>query len=134
MGRSILAVIGGFVVWSALWVFNNTMLRAMSVLPSDETQPLFNAKPLIALLAGSVICSLVAGYIAATINRGASKAPITALGILLLAVGIAVESQYWRLMPLWYHAAFLVLLLPACFLGARLRGTGQAAATPGELS
>jgi hypothetical protein len=76
---------------------------------------------LIALLIGSIILSLLAGYVAAMISRSRSYGPIAILAAVLLAVGIFFQSQYWQLMPLWYHLTFLGLLLPVCFLGARLR-------------
>jgi hypothetical protein len=40
--------------------------------------------------------------------------------VLLLVVGIYFQSQYWHVMPLWYHLIFLALLIPMCFVGARL--------------
>jgi hypothetical protein len=121
MGRSILAVLGGFIAWSVLWLSYNIGLRAMGVLPSDDTQPLEAVTALIALLIGSIILSLLAGYVAAMISRSRSYGPIAILAAVLLAVGIFFQSQYWQLMPLWYHLTFLGLLLPVCFLGARLR-------------
>ena len=41
--------------------------------------------------------------------------------VLLLLTGIAVQSTMWHLMPLWYHATFLVLIVPVCLLAGRLR-------------
>jgi hypothetical protein len=49
-----------------------------------------------------------------------SRAPLW-LGLILLGVGMFVQAQYWYLMPLWYHLAFLLLLVPACMIGSRLR-------------
>jgi hypothetical protein len=31
-----------------------------------------------------------------------------------------VQTQFWTLMPVWYHAAFLLLLVPMCLAGSRL--------------
>ena len=42
-------------------------------------------------------------------------------GILLLATGIAVQLQYWSLLPIWYHLVFLVLLVPSTVAGGSLR-------------
>ena len=43
-----------------------------------------------------------------------------ALGLALLAVGIAVQAGYWDVLPIWYHLIFLALLLPMAALGGRL--------------
>jgi hypothetical protein len=48
------------------------------------------------------------------------------MGTLLLATGIAVQASVWNLMPVWYHVPFLVLVVPACILGARLVSGGRA--------
>jgi peptidoglycan/LPS O-acetylase OafA/YrhL len=120
MFRSIFAVAGGFILWSVLWVSYNLALQKLDALPSDETQRISSVGALLALLIGSFALSLLAGYVAATI-KAAATLPIAALGALLLAVGIFFQSQYWHLMPLWYHLAFLASLVPMCFVGARLR-------------
>jgi hypothetical protein len=52
---------------------------------------------------------------------GAGEGHAIALGAALLAIGILVQSQYWQLLPVWYHVIFLAGLLPVSLLGARLR-------------
>lgn len=121
MLRQVLAVVAGFTLWSILWLAYNVVLVKLGVLPQDQTQPLQETGALLALLVGSIIASLLAGYAAAVAGKAASLRPVAALGLLLLAVGIFVQSQFWLLMPLWYHLLFLALLLPACIAGARLR-------------
>ena len=121
MLRQVLAVLAGFILWSVLWLAYNAFLIKLAVLPHDQTQPLRETSPLLALLVGSVMATLAAGYSAAVTGKSTSMRPIAALGLLLLAVGIFVQLQYWSLMPLWYHLIFLSLLLPACIAGARLR-------------
>ena len=76
---------------------------------------------LLALLAGSCILSLLAGFTAASIARSSPVAVAMGLGLLLLAVGLFFQIQLWRLMPFWYHLLFLVFLVPICFAGAWLR-------------
>jgi hypothetical protein len=119
MWRSISAVAVGFVLWSVLWLIYNLGLKALQVLPSQDTQPITAADALAVLLAGSVVFSFVAGWVTAAIVRSGAPAPILALGSLLLAVGILVQWQYRHLMPLWYHVLFLGLLIPFCLVGAR---------------
>ena len=121
MLRQVLAVLAGFALWSVLWLTYNAVMVKLGVLPQDQTQPLHETGALLALLVGSFIASLLAGYAAALASKAASMRPVAALGLLLLAVGIFAQSQFWLLMPLWYHLLFLALLLPACIAGARLR-------------
>ncbi len=68
----------------------------------------------------SVIFSLIAGFVAALIARENTKAPF-ALGVLLVAFGIFIQSIYWNYVPLWYHIPFLFLLIPMTILGGTLR-------------
>jgi hypothetical protein len=42
------------------------------------------------------------------------------LGALLLAVGIAVQREYWHILPLWFHLSFLGALVPGVLVGYRL--------------
>jgi hypothetical protein len=121
MRRPTLAVIIAFIAWSAGWLAYNVLLRSLGLLPANPSLPVSETSSLLALLAGSVVLSLLAGAIAAQLKNTSSQAAIAVLGGLLLAVGILVQSQYLRLMPIWYHAAFLILLIPMCYLGASLR-------------
>ena len=119
--RFALAVIAGFILWSVLWLCYNVVLRKAGMLPPEETQRLESVPALLMLLVGSAVVSLLAGYIASLVYGSASYGPIIMLGVLLLAVGAYFQSQYWHLMPLWYHLSFLVLLIPLCLFGASLR-------------
>jgi hypothetical protein len=121
MLRHLFAVMTGFIIWSVLWISYHLLLKKAALLPADVTQPLQNSAPLLFLLIGSVVISCVSGYVSALVSREVSYTPIIVLGVLLLAVGIFFQTQYWHLMPLWYHLSFLALLAPICLLGAWLR-------------
>jgi hypothetical protein len=47
------------------------------------------------------------------------------LGILLTVLFIPIHYNLWDKFPLWYHAAFLVSLLPLTMLGAFLFVRGR---------
>jgi hypothetical protein len=126
--RQAIAVIAGYVLWSTLWLTGNMALRFAGLLPADPGQAVSSAAPLVLLLIASMAISVVTGYVAASILRTEGTRAITVLGVLLLATGIFFEIQSWHLLPLWYHLAFLVLLIPGCLLGARLRPAGPLAA------
>ena len=121
MIRNILAVIAGSAAWTVLWLGLNAVLRAAALLPADTTKRVDAAPPLLALEVGSVVFSIIAGYVTAAIASGGSYTPLLVLCGLQLAMGIFFQAQAWQLMPLWYHIPFLVLLVPATLLGGWLR-------------
>jgi hypothetical protein len=70
----------------------------------------------------------VSGYVTARIVGVAWAFPAVALGVLLLATGVLVQLKLWYLIPLWYHLAFLLVLIPMTLLGARLRAGSRSRA------
>lgn len=122
MAKHLFAVVGGFVLWSVLWLIYNTVLRKLAFLPSDTTMRVESVSPLFILLVGSIAISIIAGWVAAAIEGRGTGSPIIVLAVLLFATGIFFETQNWRLLPVWYHLVFLALVVPAVMLGARLRG------------
>ena len=119
--KQILAVIAGFILWSVLWLSLNQLLLVLGIMSPAVTEPLSNSKPLLLLLAGSVLISLVSGYVTARVAGFPWALPAAALGVLLLATGVFVQLKLWYLIPLWYHLTFLLLLIPMTLLGARMR-------------
>lgn len=121
MIRNILAVIAGNVAWTILWLGYNAILKGAALVPSDATRRVEAAPALMLLLAGSVVFSVIAGFVTAAVSTGASYWPVFALCAVQLAMGIFFQAQSWKLMPIWYHVPFLLLLVPAALLGAWLR-------------
>ena len=121
MLKIILGIIGGFVVWSILWVAGDAVLRTVWT-SYDESVKTMNLSfsMLIMPLILSVIVSIISGYIAALIARENTKSPLI-LGIILLIVGVLVQMSVWEQIPLWYHLTFLILLVPMTILGGKLK-------------
>lgn len=119
MGRAILAVVVGFALWSVLWVTAQLVITPAFGLELDA-EYYDDPGALAAFIGASVVCSLVAGGVCAAIDRRRAGRPAVALAVLLLVVGLAVEIAFWSTLPAWYHVTFLVLLVPATLLGARL--------------
>lgn len=125
MGKMVVAVIAGFALWSVLWVGSNQALTRLSPAmfkPSEGQMPPIIA--LVALLVLSIICSVLSGGLAGILYR-TSMTPVWILAVLLLVTGVLVERGIWNLLPLWYHATFLALLIPVTAFGgflAQLRG------------
>jgi hypothetical protein len=120
-GRTILAVVVGAIVWAALWVGGTQ--AAQSAFPSVLAmgQPVTDTGALMGLILYSVVLSMLAGYVTATIATNAPMRAVWALAILQLALGIGFETSAWSLTPLWYHLVFLALIIPATVYGGRLR-------------
>lgn len=132
MLRIILGVIAGFIVWSIVWIGMDALLSAISpdwfgrifaefqiaVSRNETFMPPVSVS--IYLIFQGVLCSLVSGFTAAAIAKEKRKSTL-ALGVLLLVMGIFVEAINWKYFPIWYHAAFLLLLIPATVLGGKLK-------------
>lgn len=121
MWRFVAGVIAGNLAWTMLWLGLNVGLRTQGLLPADPTALVDASAPLLIMLVASVAFSVAAGWIATAIAPHARYWPAIVLSVIQLALGILFQSQAWQLMPLWYHAAFLLLLVPATLLGAWIR-------------
>jgi len=117
MLRRILSVLIGVVVWSALWLGANAGLAAATPDSFEEDGSTESKGILLALLACSVVFSLVSGCVTATVGKEKPVGNAFVLGVVLLAIGIPVQMGYWEVMPQWYHFSFLGLLLPASVIG-----------------
>ncbi|MGD9561700.1 MAG: hypothetical protein AB7F88_05715 [Pyrinomonadaceae bacterium] len=134
MVRIILGVIVGFIVWTVLWLGSDQVLITLSPGWYGQHQlafedALMNETPfapdgtiLLMHIARSVIISLMAGFIAAFAAGENRKAPLV-LGILLFLFGAVVQGYVWNYLPIWYHAIFLLLLVPVTMIGGRLRSS-----------
>ena len=120
MGRTIGAVVVGVVLWGVLWNGGSAALGAAGVITVGE--PVTAAAVLLGLLGYSAVLSVVAGWVAASIQGGPDPMrAVRALAGANLAIGIAVEVMYWSLMPVWYHLIFLALVVPMTLLGGRMK-------------
>ncbi len=139
MGRIILGVIAGFVLWSILWLGTDfAMGAAMSwyaqhqadfqraMLTNGTFEP--NTTILLLNIVRALLISIAAGFVAALIARESRRAALI-LGILLLLFGIMVQVIAWRYLPVWYHLVFLALLIPATVLGGKLHKAEPAVGT-----
>jgi len=123
MGRKILAIVAGFVVWTIIWLGGNAVVQTAAADAIGEDGSVTSAGVLLLLLVISIVCSAAGGFVTAKVaTEGAAKIVLT-LGIVLLVVGIAVQVfAAWDLMPVWYHLIFLVLLVPMAIAGGRMAG------------
>lgn len=120
MLRSIGAVIGGFVLWTVLWLGSNSLLTIITPGSYNDDGSTDSGMLMLLILILSVIYSVVSGYTAEKIVNDGSTWPVLALAIALLAVGLLVQISFWSLFPLWYNILFLLFLVPATMMGGRL--------------
>ena len=124
MLRPLLSIVAGFALWSALWLGGDVLLRRIfpGDYPADFPEVAMSAvAPLAATLVLAVLCSYVSGRLTRKV-AGERSGAVAVLAVLLLLVGIAVQSSMWHALPLWYHLPFLALLAPVCLLGGRRTG------------
>ena len=120
MLKIILGVVAGFFVWSILWVGTDAVLKAVWAGYKENVEAMnFSPAMLIVPLILSAVCSIIAGFVAGLIARENSKSPLI-LGALLLIVGIFAQMGVWEKIPLWYHLAFWILLIPMTVFGGKL--------------
>jgi hypothetical protein len=121
IGRTILAVLAGAIVWAVLWVGGTQ--AAQRAFPSllAVGQPVINAGALLGLIAYSAALSILAGYVTAAVASREPMPAVRALAVLQLVLGIGFEVSAWSLTPIWYHVVFLALIVPATIYGGRLR-------------
>ena len=127
MGRAIGGVISAFVLWTVLWLgFNQIAAVALPEIIVTG-QPLTHTGVLIACIIYSVVISVVAGFVCASVKKESPMKTVWVFTLIQLAVGIFVEYTYWDLMPAWYHIVFLGLIVPATVWGGSEKKDDSAA-------
>jgi hypothetical protein len=121
MGRMILAVLVGAAVWAMLWVGGAQAAQAAFPELLQASQPVTHTGALAGYVLYSVLLSILAGYVTATVASRDPMRAVWALAVVQLALGIGIEVSAWNLAPAWYHLVFLALLVPATVYGGRLR-------------
>jgi len=119
--RGLGAVLAGMFTWAILWVASNAALTAAFPASYAEDGSTRSVGLLLAMLVASVVYSILAGWVTASVAKEQILRHTLILGVVQLAIGIAVQMQYWDVMPLWYHLPFLALLLPGNVVGGLLR-------------
>ena len=120
MARGVAGVVGGLVAWFIVATLLNFPLRWWWQGYVEAESPMTFTLPMLAArLAIGVLASLAAGFVLAMIAKRAGRGALI-LGIVLVALFIPVHYGLWDKFPVWYHAAFIVSLVPFVLLGARI--------------
>ena len=131
MKRSILALAVGLLSWFLVATVANWVVRlGVPGYATSEPSMLFTLPMLAARLVAGACASLAAGLVAARLAPGHPRIPL-ALGGLLLLLFLPVHYGLWSKFPVWYHAVFLLSLVPLVWAGARMtRQAGAASRLP----
>lgn len=120
--RPTIAIVTGFLGW---WVVASLLSVGLRIAWPDyalvEKAMTFTLSMQVARLAMGALSSLAAGALAGYLARGKARPPLI-LGIILTLFFLPIHYQLFDKFPLWYHAIFLLSLLPLTVLGARLAG------------
>ena len=121
MLRSIAAIVLGFIFIGALAFGADAVLRAVMPSAFSPTGRVESVPVLLLMQAYVIIFAVTGCYLAARLapNRPLRHALI--LGLLGLAFNVAGTIAMWNTAPAWYHVLALALVMPAAWLGGRLR-------------
>jgi hypothetical protein len=121
MGKTIVAVLAGAVVWAVLWIGGNAgfALGFPEIIVPGE--PLEHVGILVSFIVYGALLSVLAGYTTAAVKGVPAMPAVKVLGGLQLALGLFFEATNWALLPVWYHVVFLAMIVPATLYGGRMK-------------
>ena len=121
-GRSVLALLAGFVVVVILSLGTDVVLHALKIFPALG-QPMSNGLFLLAT-AYRTAYAIVGSYITARVAPDRPMGHAMAggvIGLILSMIGAAATWNHTELGPHWYPLALVVTALPAAWLGGKVR-------------
>jgi hypothetical protein len=121
MGRSVLAIVIGFVFIGALSFTTDALVRAALPGAFDVAGGTTSVPVLVLTLAYVGLFAVAGCYLAARLAPGRPMTHALVLGGLGLLFNIAGTVATWATAPAWYHAVALALVLPYAWLGGHLR-------------
>ena len=124
MGKQILGVVGGLMVWLVAALLAGVLLRSVwpeYVAASGDMS--FTLPMKLTRLSIGALTTLAAGAVTALLARSRRTAVVT--GALLLVMFIPQHISLWDKFPIWYHLTFLTSLVPLAVVGGRVAGSGR---------
>lgn len=122
VGRSIGAVLAGFVAVVALSIGTDMALVAAGIFPPLTQPAAFSTGLLLLATVYRSAYSVAGSYLAARLALDRPMGHAVALGVLGLAVSIVGAVVMREAGPAWYPLALIVLSLPCAWLGGLLHG------------
>lgn len=130
MGRSILAVVTGFIVIGALAFGTDYLVRTMAPGVFAADGRVSSVPWLLAIQAYVFAYATFGCWLCARLAPNRPMRHALILGVLGLAFNIAGTITQWTTAPAWYHAVALALVMPAAWLGGRIAERRDAMAAP----
>lgn len=125
MKRSILACLAGLLTWVVVVSVINRVLRlSLPNYTAAEHTLQFTLGMKWARLLMAIVTSVLAGAVTGWISRPGRWAPLI-VGSLVLVMFLPVHIGIWSKLPVWYHLTFLLTIIPAVLVGARLPPLGN---------
>ena len=124
MGKQILGVVGGLMVWFVAALLAGVLLRSVwpeYVAASGDMS--FTMPMKLTRLSIGALTTVAAGAVAALVGRSSWTAVVT--GALLLVIFIPEHISLWDKFPTWYHLTFLTSLVPLAAVGGRIGGRSR---------
>ena len=117
IGKALLAVVAGLVVWIAVVTVTGLIMRSSWPAYARVADAMtFTLPMMLARLSIGALATLAAGWVTAAI---APQPMLVRLmpGLILLAAFIPQHIALWNIFPVWYHLTFLLSLVPLTYLG-----------------
>ena len=135
MGRSILAIVVGFVLTAALNLGTNQLLsRAAPDLVPPPGTPNNNTTALVLICAYVAVYGILGCYVTARLAPSRPMLHALVLGALALAMSIPVTIQVWNDTPAWFNLFNLAAVMPYAWIGGRIRERQLEGAGHGQLA
>ena len=121
MMRSILSIIAGFILICVL-AFGSDVLVRLAMPGAFKAPGITESVPLLLLTLAYVFVFAVVGcYLTARLAPHSPMKHALILGLLGLVFNIIGTTLMWNTAPVWYHITALLMVMPAAWLGGRLR-------------
>lgn len=128
LGRSVAAVVGGFLTVVVLSLVTDQVLHVLHVYPPWK-QPMYDAGLNLLALSYRIVYTVLGGYITARLAPRSPMRYVWILGTIGFVFGVigVIATLPLHLGPAWYPIAIAVTALPCTWLGGVLavRQTGH---------
>jgi hypothetical protein len=120
MKRSILACLAGLLTWMVVVTVIDRVLRlSLPDYTAAEHTLQFTLGLKWARLLMAIATSLVAGAVTGSISPSRHWPPLV-VGLVVFGMFAPWHIAHWSKFPAWYHLTFLLTIIPAVLVGARL--------------
>jgi hypothetical protein len=120
MGKTVVAVVAGLVVWVAVVIVAGMILRvSWPAYASVAAAMTFTLPMQVARLSIGALATLATGWVTTVIAPRSIRVRLMP-GLILLVAFIPQHIILWNTFPVWYHLTFLLSLVPLTYLGGKM--------------